>query len=281
MIRDRFFTTRDRLIKEGKIHRPPSALDRSLSIPARPQISLRANRITMRNIEVSHQWQIPTGAKQPITSVMKDGEWEGQRCFILGGGPSLAGFDFSRLKDEKVIAVNRAFEFCPSATILFAMDTRFYRWIQKNEIPGILEKFQSFRGHKLWLDLLNFNYGPDIRFVKGLSGDGVSFSFERGIYHSTNSGYGAIQVALVLRASPIYLLGFDCLATTARTHFHSGYPQKSSAAAIMKFRETFLRLAKKLTPDRRIVNLNPASGILSFPFSTIDEVLYDQHIETP
>src|SRR4030042_335661 len=35
---------------------------------------------------------------RPFWEVMADGAWRGERCFIIGGGPSLPGFDFERLR---------------------------------------------------------------------------------------------------------------------------------------------------------------------------------------
>ena len=66
-----------------------------------------------------------------ITEIFQSGQWKGQRCFIVGGGESLKGFDFSFLHGEKVIAVNRAYEDVPDADIWYAMDIRMY-----NDIRG-------------------------------------------------------------------------------------------------------------------------------------------------
>jgi hypothetical protein len=34
---------------------------------------------------------------RPVSEVLPSGCWKGERCVILGGGPSLRGFDFSVL----------------------------------------------------------------------------------------------------------------------------------------------------------------------------------------
>ena len=38
--------------------------------------------------------------QQSLQRLLEDGAWAGRRCFIVGGGPSLKGFDFRRLKGE-------------------------------------------------------------------------------------------------------------------------------------------------------------------------------------
>jgi len=48
-----------------------------------------------------------------LHTIMPTGIWKGRRCFIVGGGTSLKGFDFSQLRGELVIAVNRAMEYVP------------------------------------------------------------------------------------------------------------------------------------------------------------------------
>ena len=38
---------------------------------------------------------------------LPSGSWRGEKCFIIGGGPSLQNFDFLQLLGEKVIAINK------------------------------------------------------------------------------------------------------------------------------------------------------------------------------
>ena len=46
-----------------------------------------------------------------VTYKLREGQWTGHPCFIIGGGPSLKGFDFNLLEGRKTIGINRAFEF--------------------------------------------------------------------------------------------------------------------------------------------------------------------------
>ncbi len=47
------------------------------------------------------------------------------RVFIIGGGTSLTGFDFSLLKDDDIIAVNKSIEYVPHAKYFITMDYTF------------------------------------------------------------------------------------------------------------------------------------------------------------
>lgn len=54
---------------------------------------------------------------------------EGEAVFVIGGGPSVKGFDFSRLKGRRIIAVNNAgFDLVPWADVLFWADARWFDW---------------------------------------------------------------------------------------------------------------------------------------------------------
>ena len=47
---------------------------------------------------------------------------ENQEVFIIGGGPSLKGFDFARLKDKTCVAVNLSFRYVPWAKLVVFLD---------------------------------------------------------------------------------------------------------------------------------------------------------------
>jgi len=53
-----------------------------------------------------------------ITQKFNSSSWLNRRCFIIGGGESLINFDFSCLKNELIITINKAFQFVPNATII-------------------------------------------------------------------------------------------------------------------------------------------------------------------
>jgi len=236
------------------------------------------NKRVIRQLEkarmIARGWETPRGHKRALADVIADGAWNGERCFIIGGGASLRGFDFERLRGQgRVIAVNRAFEFAPFADAMVSMDNRFYNWIMRDQMPGIRERYANFRGLKIWLDLLNYQYGPEVHYVKGLARFGVSRSLRPGIYHSNNSGFCGLQIALALGANPIYLLGFDMMTGNA-SHFHVGYPIQSPPSVSARFRTGFESIAGKLEEiGIDVINLNPSSGLRCFKFATLDAVL--------
>lgn len=149
--------------------------------PARPKpLSLKANDRT---------WSVPMGA------------WSGEACFIVGGGPSLNGFDFDALLGNgRIIAVNAAYRVLPFADILFFSDKRFHEWNCESS------EFIDFQGEVVSTHCGVLRGRPDIRQIRNVAGpvsnapDGLA---------GRSSGSRALNLAYLLGASPIYLLGFD------------------------------------------------------------------------
>src|SRR5262245_11725062 len=75
--------------------------------------------------------------------VLPDTAWRGYRCFLIGGGPSLKAFDFSRLRGQRTIAINRSIEFV-DANIWFSAAPRVLTWILIGALGlGLRDKFNS------------------------------------------------------------------------------------------------------------------------------------------
>jgi hypothetical protein len=212
---------------------------------------------------------------RPLSEALADGAWAGEPAFIIGGGPSLVGFDFERLRGRgRVIVINRAFEFVPWADLLFFMDHRFYKMC--HDEPAKREKWEAFGGMKVFLNLMGRKL-DDCYSVRSLGRRGVSWSIAKGLYHGNNSGHGALNLALALRARPIYLLGYDMTRDPkGRSHFHSGYGMKSRPGVSQSFVAEFREMAKKIPNVDWIYNLNPASGLRCFKFRSVEEALNGQ-----
>jgi len=207
---------------------------------------------------------------------MPDGAWKGERCFVVGGGPSLIGFDWELLKDAgRIIAVNRAIEVVPWADIMFSMDSRLYEWYHERRNllkQESLDAYDEFQGMKVWLDSHCYHFQPDIYLVKWLGRSGVSLSLERGIYSGGNSGYSAMMLAVALGCNPIVLLGFDMAHDKGKTHFHDGYPMGSCNPASRMWIDCFSEAAPKIkAAGIQVINTNPYSNIRCFPFGNIVE----------
>lgn len=217
--------------------------------------------------------------------VMPDGAWKDKPCFIVGGGPSLKDFDFSLLRGHRTIGVNRAFEkFNP--TIIFSMDTRFLNWLYIGKYSvlkdgaEVTRKFKESRAYKVWLCTYVVGLPDEIFIIRTFQNykaglRAFTFSMKDGIGHGNNSGYGALNLAVCLKANPIYLLGFDMKHESGGvTHWHAGHPMRQKEKTVTGFIKFFERAGHALRGKGiSVVNLNPNSALNVFPKKKLEEVL--------
>lgn len=151
-----------------------------------------------------HPWRRDTIRR---LAELKDSK-RGERCFIIGNGPSLRNTDLSRLRDENTIGMNRIYLMFPelgfSTTYYLSINDLVIEQcasdIQALEIP----RFVSWRSHR-WLkpeDDLYFLYttytGP--KFAKNVAGR---------LWEGATVTYTALQVAFFLGFEKVILIGVD------------------------------------------------------------------------
>jgi len=160
--------------------------------------------------------------------------------YIVGGGVSLKGFDFkNKLRGKRVIAVNKAINFLPRADFFITMDYTFLRKINNKPYPFC--QADKIFVLNLDADYIMFDNGlpVDTRFnlkyelqdfdvvIKSYKTNGIGFKFSD-FRNGENSGFCALQFAVIMGFSPIYLLGIDLKCAGNNTHFHNGYGEAKS-----------------------------------------------------
>ncbi len=167
-------------------------------------------------------------------AALKDSH-KGERCFLLGNGPSLRETDLTRLRGEQTLGFNRIYLAFPE----LGFTTRYYlsvndlvveqcaQDIQNLSIP----RFVSWRARK-WLQpqenlfFLHTTYtGP--KFARDITGR---------MWEGATVTYAALQVAYYLGFSEVILIGVDHNFVTQGkpnttitsqgddpNHFHPGY----------------------------------------------------------
>ena len=216
---------------------------------------------------------------------MRSGAWKGSRCFIIGGGPSLERFDWSRIATEKVIAVNRSFEkLVTDPAIITSIDTRFWGWLEKGilkaskgyEDKPLVDRFIDNRAFRVWAkDHVSCLMPPDILFLTNIGKNGWGHTLAEGLGAGSNSGYWALNMAAVLGASPIYLLGYDMKGASdgKQKWHHPEYPIVSRDTTYRDYQTYFARAATECrNMGVEVVNLNPDSALTAFPFGSIDDI---------
>ncbi|MBL8025100.1 MAG: DUF115 domain-containing protein [Fibrobacteres bacterium] len=143
----------------------------------------------------------------------------GKRCFILGLGPSLSSMDLSKIRAETIFAVNNFVwaELAKSInpTYYVVVDSQYYREKSDTlkEIVSKAPNCQYFFLNKGRTFVENMDNKPAKRAYINAKlvpyGDYVKFDMRSNMTASMNVVNAAIQIALYMGFSKIYLLGCD------------------------------------------------------------------------
>jgi hypothetical protein len=134
--------------------------------------------------------------------------WDGRPAIIVGTGPSLKGFDLSRLNGLGwVLACKESMFDLPFADAIFGLDLPWMRVRHDYLAERALacEVYLSAPEQKLHL----FRTVPGAIYLKRLRNADTFTMDPEAIECGGNSGFGAINLALLKRAREIYLFGFD------------------------------------------------------------------------
>lgn len=161
--------------------------------------------------------------KQRLAELHLKDKHKGQRCFIIGNGPSLRVEDLELLKGEITFATNRIFKIFPETdwrpTYYLCIDYLMYGLDHKdiNDIDSKI-KFvpieRSLAAGKIYDEIIYYNRVVDCVSIKqGEIVRGKKFEFshniEEVIYGGQTVLYDALQFAAYMGFSEIYFLGVD------------------------------------------------------------------------
>lgn len=149
---------------------------------------------------------------------------KGQRCFVIGNGPSLSVKDLELLKGEVTFAANRIFKLFDKTdwrpTYFFCIDYLMYGADHKeiNKIDAQLRFVpieRALAAGEIYDEITYYNRVVDcveIKDRKIVRGKQFMFSdnVEDVVYGGQTVLYDALQMAVYMGFSEIYLLGVDC-----------------------------------------------------------------------
>lgn len=207
--------------------------------------------------------------------------------YIIGGGASLRGFDFNKLNGKDTIAVNKALFYIPNPTYFISMDYMFVRnnkhrirkkQISKFFVGAISNPYLKYKKGKLTDLKCKISYDLDMIDVLIFSkyDKGLGFDFNN-FRHGCNSGYCALQLAIILGYKKIYLLGID-LNFTEKTHFHDGYGYLGKTfERKLQFYYLYFRTAihtLKMHPNIQVYSCSPISLLNKYlPYKDLKEII--------
>ena len=219
-----------------KVIRPVNSINRNTP-PVRPTTFTPLSATNLENEVIPEH--MPNVTQQP-----KRG-----KIFIVGGGPSLKYQDLKLLEDQVTMCVNASVNVVPNPTYFVSMDYSFFSKGADFHVDAITKKVQAsyfilnknnpgleFDSHKgIYTDNrpnVGLQYRELHKFTKVVESvrernPSQGFSSDwKGFCHGYNSGFCAIQLAILLGYTEIVLLGFDLgfdQGIGGETHFHTGY----------------------------------------------------------
>ena len=205
--------------------------------------------------------------------------WSGL-VIVAAPGPSLTPEVAEACRGQRVLAIGEAWQRVPWAEVLYHCDAKL--WDAYNGFPEFTGERWSLhdkaRSPKL---AVAEKYG--IRLVASKMGAG--FSTDPAFVHEgchgrfqqiSNSGYQAVGLAILMGGNPVVLCGFDMRSDE---YFYKRYKRPEKLRIIKdysRFAPIFDDAAKRLPPDKAVLNATPNSGIKGFPSVNLEDALMRQ-----
>jgi len=202
--------------------------------------------------------------------------WEGEDCYVIGGGPSLRGFDWGLLRGQNTIGCNSAF-LLGSHVCKIVIFGDFIWWEKIGR-----DCLQEYGG--LVVSILppsSSQAVSEIPWVLSMDRNGGEVSRDK-LCWADNVGAAALNLALILGARRVFLLGFDMQLgpkdektgrDPGRANWHDCRCEPARAEAYPRFLRGFPRVAdsiRRVFPGREIYNVTDGSSKLDvFPKITL------------
>lgn len=144
-----------------------------------------------------------------IRSSMLKNKHRGQRCFIIGNGPSLNNMDLSLLKDEVTFGMNRIYLMFPK----LGWTTTYYVSVNNLVIEQCSHDIETLKTKKFisWHTRDIINFSSDMIFVCDPYDAPLGFSenIQNRVWEGSTVTYVAMQIAYYMGFKQVILIGVD------------------------------------------------------------------------
>jgi hypothetical protein len=175
------------------------------------------------------------------------------------------------LEGWRIVAVQDSYKLMPFADAMYGCDPRW--WDIHKDCAGFQgEKWSTHEDDDANHKLVQADaYG--IRLVKGVQGDEFSVQPDR-ISYGSNSGFQAINLALLKGCKQIVLVGYDMRTVKGQRHFFGQHPKGlHNSIDFEGLVPHFAWAAKHLRGGVQIVNATPESSLNCFPMIPLEDCL--------
>lgn len=192
--------------------------------------------------------------------------WEGQTVVCFATGPSLSREQvaFVQAASVRIIAVNDAYLWAPFADVCYFADVKWWKWHKDRA------EWKAFAGEKCSIHIgADLGVDPEVHLLENAKAPGLSLD-PKAICTGSNSGYQAINIAVLAGARRVILLGYDGkTGPDGREHFFGHHPDKSRPPYEVikaRFREL---VAPCKAAGVEVINSSPGTVIDCFPLVDI------------
>jgi hypothetical protein len=196
-------------------------------------------------------------------------EWQGQDAYIIGGGSSLSSFPFASLTGKNTIGCNDAFRLGPGVVkICIFGDASFFhqhKWELQKFSGKVVTCAPSLIPYKIgWLLQMD-------REKDGLcEGHALAWNY--------STGAAAVNLAVILGATQIFLLGFDMgKRGDGKSHWHTHRNKVIPDEAYNRFIRGFHTLHASLCRFPHIHVYNVTDGTSKLP--VFDKITFGELAE--
>lgn len=208
--------------------------------------------------------------------------WADQTVYIIGGGPSVLETPLHLIHDRPVIGVNDAFTLGPWVDITFFGDDGWWNRECLNVLryPGLIVTCLPI---KIYTEMKR------VKQVKRIKGHlGLHTKTRDRVKWNENSGAASINLAILLGAAKVVLLGFD-FRTDKKKGFregHNWHKRHTSMPAQDIYKNKFFLGFKNIARDLKklndsgewprkveVLNATPESALGVFPKVSLEDTL--------
>lgn len=169
--------------------------------------------------------------------------------------------------------------------MLYFADGRWWEWHDKGiartglTAAEVQQRFREFAGIKVTI-WSNESYKVTdeavfrLRNVDGSTGDPVLSAEPNGLATGRNSGYQAVNFAVLAGAARIVLLGYD-MQMDKQAHWFGDHPVATHHSTVAMFRNGFQKLARRMPAGLEIINCSAQTALTCFPRGSLESVLPD------
>lgn len=153
--------------------------------------------------------------------------------------------------------------------MLYFADVKWWRWHKDKP------EFKAFAGDKVTIQNTAAEVDdPGIYMLRNGGQDGLSDQAEA-LRTGTNSGYQALNLAILAGAKRIVLLGYDMRAEDARrSHFFGDHPDPTPVGVFPTMAAHYRKVAPLIAKKGiEVINCTPGSALTCFRASTLQEAL--------